>query len=87
MKQKSNESKTQVNHQSSLLTDPNLQRAVERLHSSGDLKKVLTSMTNEYIQAMRQSNPDEQTLREELYHKIATLDDLQSWVEHYGTKR
>jgi hypothetical protein len=83
----SNASKTPQSLQYLRLDDPNLQRAANRLHTGGDLKLVLTKLNEEYIQALRNSHPDESGLREELYQKIASFDDLLRWVETYGKTR
>ncbi len=78
------QSKNNLSLQYLELDNQQLQRAAQRLNTGGDLKLVLTTLNNEYIQQLRSSHPDEQVLREELYHKMSSFDDLLKWVETYG---
>jgi hypothetical protein len=83
----SNENKTLPTQVTLRLENSELQRAAERLSAGGDLKKVLTQLNNEYIQTLRGTSPDETLLREELYYRISSFDDLLNWVEAYGKRK
>lgn len=63
--------------------DQKVDRALRNLASNDDLKIVLTSLKDQYIQTLTRTSPTERELREECYFKVMTLDDLQTWVENH----
>lgn len=58
--------------------------AAKELCNSEALSTVLTSLINEYIELWKATNPVDKDVREELFNKVSTLEDLQSWVNLHG---
>ena len=63
--------------------DQKVDQALRRLAGNDDLKIVLTSLKDQYIQTLTRTAPNERDLREECYVKVMTLEDLQTWVENH----